>query len=240
MFRIKRTDRILLSLALFLSALASGCAQDAGSGSNAETPPMEEEQAFSPREDSEYPSDLVELAISELEGRISEEAIEVDEIEPVMWFDSSLGGVTSGALDVETPGFRIVLISGDSAFLYHTDMEQVVFVRQHEASGGLGPSGEPVEGGEPVLSYPREDETYPTQLVELAISDLASFSGVDKEQIEVGEIEPVTWSDASLGLESGGVLQVLTPGFRIFLISDEKTFLYHTDLERVVRVGQVE
>jgi hypothetical protein len=175
-----------------------------------------------------------------LEGRISEGAIEVDEVEPVMWFDSSLGGATSGALDVETPGFRIVLNAGDSSFLYHTDMGQVVYVSQQEGSGDLGPSGEPIEGGEPVLSYPREDTTYPTQLVELAVSDLASFAGVDKDQIEVGQIEPVTWADASLGMESGGVLQVLTPGFRILLLSDESTYLYHTDLERVVRVGLVE
>lgn len=231
---------MIIGLSILFTSLASGCAVNAGSGSNAVSTPMDREHPFSPREDPDYPAELVDIAISELLERTGEEAIEVDDVEPVMWMDSSLGGATSGALYVETPGFRILLTAGETSFLYHTDMEQVVFVGQKEGFGGLGPSGQPVEGGEPVLSYPREDATYPTKLVELAISDLAIFVDVDKDQIEVGQIEPVTWSDASLGLQSGGVLQVLTPGFRIYLVTDEKTFLYHTDMERIVRVGQVE
>lgn len=68
-------------------------------------------------------------------------------------------------------------------------------------------------------------------IVEMAKKDLARRLSVRPETIElVGEIEAVTWPDASLGCPEPGMMyaQVLTPGYRFTLQSGGKLYRYHT------------
>ena len=71
----------------------------------------------------------------------------------------------------------------------------------------------------------------PSQAVEAAKRDLAQRIGVSEGDIElVGEVEAVTWSDASLGCPEPGKMyaQVLTPGFRFALKAGGNLYKYHT------------
>lgn len=67
--------------------------------------------------------------------------------------------------------------------------------------------------------------------VELTITDLATRLGVPEAAIEVRRVEPVEWSDASLGCPQPGRMyaQVITPGFRIMLEVEGQEYEYHTD-----------
>jgi hypothetical protein len=64
-----------------------------------------------------------------------------------------------------------------------------------------------------------------------ARADLAGKLHISESQISVRKIEAVDWRDSSLGCpKSGqGYLQVITPGFRIFLEAQGQTYEYHTD-----------
>ncbi len=64
------------------------------------------------------------------------------------------------------------------------------------------------------------------------IEDLARSLGVSPDAIGVGEIEEVTWPDATLGCDSGAGASPDTaevPGFRVILIYQGTTYAYHTD-----------
>lgn len=87
---------------------------------------------YYPREDTTYPEALVQQARQDLAQRFnaSPDSVEVVNVEAVTWPDASLGGVRDGALQVLTPGFRIVLVLGGTHYAYHTalaDEENVLF-----------------------------------------------------------------------------------------------------------------
>ena len=76
----------------------------------------------------------------------------------------------------------------------------------------------------------------PSQVVEAAKRDLAQRLGIGEGGIElVGEVDAVTWSDASLGCPEPGEMyaQVLTPGFRFTLKAGSKLYTYHTGKDAV-------
>ena len=74
------------------------------------------------------------------------------------------------------------------------------------------------------------------KLVELARQDLAGKLSLNPEAIELVKAEKVLWRDSSLGCPEPNkvYLQVITPGYRIVLRAQGKTFEYHTDNKRVV------
>lgn len=74
------------------------------------------------------------------------------------------------------------------------------------------------------------------KLVSQAIEDLAQRLNVTPEQIEVVEIQTVTWPDASLGCPQSGMMytQIVTQGYRIMLTVEDKTYEYHTDTQQQV------
>lgn len=74
-------------------------------------------------------------------------------------------------------------------------------------------------------------------LVQIAIKDLAERLQINVDQIRLASIEAVEWSDSSLGCPQMGVMytQVITPGYKLILEANGKTYPYHTnDRERVV------
>lgn len=62
-----------------------------------------------------------------------------------------------------------------------------------------------------------------------AVRDLSARLGVPPEQVTVVRVEEVTWRDSSLGCPQPGMvyLQVLTPGTRIELSAEGRTYVYH-------------
>jgi len=76
-------------------------------------------------------------------------------------------------------------------------------------------------------AWPKEAEA----AIAAARADLASRLHVAEEDIQVRKVESVTWRDSSLGCPKPGqgYLQVLTPGFRIFLEVQGQRYEYHGD-----------
>ena len=65
--------------------------------------------------------------------------------------------------------------------------------------------------------------------VDLARTDLAARLKIAVAQIQVVSFEQVEWPDASMGCAKPGVMyiQVITPGYKIVLSADGKTYEYH-------------
>lgn len=71
--------------------------------------------------------------------------------------------------------------------------------------------------------------------IELAKKDLARRTGIGPEEIDLLEVEAVTWPDSSLGNPdpNKAYIQMLISGFRVILSARGRTFEYHTDSGRV-------
>lgn len=74
------------------------------------------------------------------------------------------------------------------------------------------------------------------QIVQIAVDDLAKRLQIGTNKIRVSSIEATTWPDGSLGCPKQGVMytQVLTPGFKLVLEAEGKTYPYHTDENETV------
>jgi hypothetical protein len=84
------------------------------------------------------------------------------------------------------------------------------------------PAATPGAGGTPVSTNPA---------VTAAVADLAKQQNVDPSRITVASAEAVEWPDGSLGCPQPGqnYIQVITPGWRIRLGLDGKTYEYHAN-----------
>ena len=89
-----------------------------------------------------------------------------------------------------------------------------------------GAPAEPIGTPSDALVPPGAEE-----VVERAKEDLAKHKGIDKEKIVVVEVDPVDWSDTSLGCPEPGMMyaQVITPGYKILLSYAGETYEYHSD-----------
>ncbi len=78
-------------------------------------------------------------------------------------------------------------------------------------------------------------------VVDIAKKDLAQRLNSSTGEIRLVKQEFVTWRDSSLGYPENGMVydQVLTPGFRIILEAQNKTYEYHSDYGRVVGPKEV-
>jgi len=83
---------------------------------------------------------------------------------------------------------------------------------------------------DPPLSIP-EVQGFPP-LIETAKADLAQRLSISASQVNVLEVQEVTWPDGSLGCPQPGntYTQALIPGYRILLESNGNTSEYHTNL----------
>lgn len=73
-------------------------------------------------------------------------------------------------------------------------------------------------------------------LVDLGKEDLSQKLGVKKNEIRLTQIEPVDWLDASLGCSQPGMFyaQVIIPGYKIILEGRGKSYIYHSDYNRII------
>ncbi len=69
------------------------------------------------------------------------------------------------------------------------------------------------------------------KVIDLAKEDLAKTLSTSVDNIKLSNIEEVTWNDSSLGYPKPDeqYLQVLTPGFKIFLSYNDIIYEYHGD-----------
>lgn len=71
----------------------------------------------------------------------------------------------------------------------------------------------------------------PDRALEAAKEHLAAELDITPGQVEALTVEPVDWSDASLGCPEPGKVyaQVITPGYRVLLKAEEEKYELHTD-----------
>lgn len=65
---------------------------------------------------------------------------------------------------------------------------------------------------------------------EVAAADLATYLGVEPDEVEVVSVDAVTWRDSSVGCPQKGFMyqQVVTEGTRIILEVDGTRYQYHS------------
>jgi hypothetical protein len=80
----------------------------------------------------------------------------------------------------------------------------------------------------PSPSGPLASGAVPVAVVNAAIADAATVSGVDPSAITVVSAEPKTWNDGSLGCPQPGQLytQALVPGYQVILDANGKKMDY--------------
>lgn len=74
------------------------------------------------------------------------------------------------------------------------------------------------------------------QIVQIAVGDLAKRLQIGAEKISVSSVETTIWPDGSLGCPKQGMMytQALTPGFKLILEVEGKSYPYHTDENETV------
>jgi hypothetical protein len=75
--------------------------------------------------------------------------------------------------------------------------------------------------------------------VSLARKALCGKLGVNADVVQVDKVEPVDWPDASLGCPEKGMMyaQMITPGYKVSLKVDAKTYPVHVGAGRAVVCG---
>jgi hypothetical protein len=88
----------------------------------------------------------------------------------------------------------------------------------------------------PETAVPGVTPAPPPDPRDLAVADLAARLSVAPDAITVKVVEPIEWPDASLGCPKPGMMyaQVVTPGYRIVLEIDGRSYEYHADTQRHV------
>ncbi len=142
------------------------------------------------------------------------EEIIIARIEQVQWNDSclGLGGPAESCLQVITPGFRVVLVHGDTGYTFHTNDD-----------GSVLRQGEEV----PVQSTGGQE-----QVVQAVAVALAAKLGVAVDSLKLQKFEQQDWSDSCLGFgrPDESCAQVITPGYLIEFLASGKVYTIHTNL----------
>jgi len=184
---------------------------------------------------------VVRLAVEDLAKRLdlSPEQIRLVSVEAVDWPDTSLGCPEPGMMyaQVITPGYQIALEAAGETYQYHTDTgDQIVLCQPEGRSQGSEAPETPssVTGSQPLAAAEPPPEV--KAVVRLATEDLAKRLGLAPEAIQLVSVEPVEWSDASLGCPQPGMMyaQVITPGYLVMLEAEGEEYEYHTDKGRFV------
>jgi hypothetical protein len=172
---------------------------------------------------------LVKQAQEDLAQRLGApiDQISVVSVSEVVWPDGSLGCPQPGQMYTQAtmPGYQITLSYQGQEYNYHTDMQRA-FLCENPVSGGF---------------VDKKNLVPELRLVNMAIADLAQRLGIDKSLIIPQPLVAKRWPDTSLGCPDPG--QTYTPadkaGYEIMLKvkqqgGQEQTYIYHSDLERIV------
>ena len=162
--------------------------------------------------------------------------LELVQIEPVDWRNSSLGCPQPGMeyMQVITPG-HLALVRHESGTIHRVHM-----------SGGGGfvcedrPGKAATKGPVPLPTFSQ------SQLEALARADLAHRLGAQADQVSLVRTWPVEWPDATLGCakaeeaSASGASKGFAKGFVITLAHRGREYTYHADLRQVIPCPPIE
>jgi hypothetical protein len=151
---------------------------------------------------------------------VAEDRVRVDEVRAGEWPDAALGCPEKGKQYAQAivSGYDVRMDVGGAAHHVHVAAGHAVFCER---------------------ALPSEAPKYlqvAAQVQELARRDLAMRLKVEVKDVKVMRLRPMTWPDASLGCpeRDRSYETVETRGFLIELRHADKTYLYHSDRQRVV------
>jgi hypothetical protein len=165
---------------------------------------------------------VVRLAQETLERAlgVAVDRMRVEEVRAVEWPDAALGCPEKGAqyAQIVVPGYSVRMEVDGAEHRVHVGKGRAVICDRPAAS---------------------EAPKYMQDVVrvqDLARRDLATRLKVEAKDVKVLRIRPTTWPDADLGCPEPGSRRKAaeTRGFLIELAHAGKTYVYHSDRERVV------
>jgi hypothetical protein len=172
----------------------------------------------------------LQIAGKHLSVPVSE--LEIVQIEPVDWRDSSLGCPQPGMeyLQVITPG-HIAVVRHASGSVHRVHMSGgggFVCEERPEKAATKGP-----------LRLPTFSQS---QLEALARADLAYRLGAKADEVSVIRTRPVEWPDATLGCAKAQAASGsgASTGFVITLARRGREYTYHADLRQVIPCPPIE
>lgn len=168
---------------------------------------------------------VVELAKNDLIARLkSPSSIQVMDVIPVEWTDTSLGYPEPGKeyAQVTAPGYVIPILADGKLYEYHSDYTRIV--------APPGPLEEPFN--DPTVNRTQQS----AKVVDLAKKHLAERLQIPVTSIQVTSVISTDWPDSSLGYPEPGMVyaQVITPGYVILVRAENTIYEYHSDYERIV------
>lgn len=127
---------------------------------------------------------------------------------------------------------RTLVLLGVLVFLFPVAVSCAATSASPTSEPSPGPSGP----GSRQQGAPQDAPPGAQEPVRLAVEDLSRRLGVTRDQIQVRVVEKAEWRDSSLGCPEPGkaYAQVITPGYRIVLEAQGKTYEYHSDEGRRV------
>ncbi len=143
---------------------------------------------------------------------------------PSALFESGCKQVELTTASTLPSGQAVLLTVGPESYVYYRDGAR--WMR-------CGPSRAHL----PAVGVPRAGDRQ--QMVYLAKEDLSKRLGIPVDSVSVESVDQVDWPDASLGCPEPGKVyaQVITPGYRILLKANGKTYEYHSGANHVVHCG---
>jgi hypothetical protein len=226
-----RLQRIGLAVAVVLA----GAAACAASAPESPRTPGPRQTPGVPVSDTPL-GEVATLALDTLSKHLSVSAkdIEILRIEPVEWRDSSLGCAKPdrGYMQVISPGHKAILQHGEREYAVHMSGKKA-FVCEPVA-GRKGEKEMPIA---PLVTILTKE-----QLQQLAREDLAKRLGVSLEEITVARALTTEWRDDALGCPqpSQTYSNRRSKGHVFELQHRGRTFLYHSDLRRVIPCPPIE
>jgi len=174
---------------------------------------------------------LVQQASADLAAHVSvnPSAIRLLELEAVNWTGDDLGCLVEIS---QTPGdgasvrgYRLVLEVEGARYEYHTDAAQRV-VRCDEKGARGTTADSPLSGDDPIA----------VELTAMARRRLAETLDLPLQRIRVVSVEPMTWSDTSLGCPQPDVeyAPMSIDGYLLVLEAGETQYRFHSDFDRLI------
>ena len=203
-----------LSLTLLIGLLLAGCAGAIETPASHKTPlappPVATLPPAATDDQPPYPPAVTAArqALADFMA-LQPDAVAVAAYAPAEWSDSclGLGGASESCAQVVTPGYRVILKVGEKFYVYHANQDGST-LRQE-----LSPANLP-------------------QAAILARQALAATLGFQHELlVSIIKVEAVEWPDSCLGISSPDAMcaQVITPGYRVLLEANSRSYEYHTN-----------
>ena len=225
----KRLASCLAAIGLAFNAGCAGAAAPADTG----------QQGAAPSDGGSAVTDKPRADLEALALRVASEhldvpadELEVTEIAPIEWRDSSLGCPDPGM------NYLHVIIPGHYAVVHHEGKTWRVHMAHGRAFICERRPGKDENLKRPLLELTLSQ----AQLETLARADLARRLGVPKKEVSVRETRSIVWPDGGLGCAapteppSSGQ----SKGYVMMLGHGDREYEYHADLRRVIPCPPIE